>query len=84
MVGLKTISRDVIKVTPNPADDRVLVCLTSPTKQPLVPYFIYNGSGQIVKDGLISSCVQINTSNWKSGVYTFRTGSLTHRIVVSH
>ena len=84
MVGLKTISRDVIKVTPNPADDRVLVCLTSPTKQPLVPYFIYNGSGQIVKDGLISSCVQINTSSWKSGIYTFRMGSLTHRIVVQH
>jgi len=84
MVGLKTISRDVIKVTPNPADDRVLVCLTSPTKQPLVPYFIYNGSGQIVKDGLISSCIQINTSSWKSGIYTFRMGSLTHRIVVQH
>jgi hypothetical protein len=84
MVGLKTISRDIIKVTPNPADDRVLVCLTSPTKQPLVPYFIYNGSGQIVKDGLISSCVQINTSSWKSGIYTFRMGSLTHRIVVQH
>jgi len=84
MVGLKTISRDIIKVTPNPADDRVLVCLTSPTKQPLVPYFIYNGSGQIVKDGLISSCVQINTSSWKSGIYTFRMGGLTHRIVVQH
>jgi len=84
MVGLKTISKDVIKVTPNPADDRVLVCLTSPTKQPLVPYFIYNGSGQIVKDGLISSCIQINTSSWKSGIYTFRMGSLTHRIVVQH
>ena len=84
MVGLKTISRDIIKVTPNPADDRVLVCLTSPTKQPLVPYFIYNGSGQIVKDGLISSCIQINTSSWKSGIYTFRMGSLTHRIVVQH
>jgi len=84
IAGLKTLSRDVIKVTPNPADDRVLVCLTSPTKQPLVPYFIYSGSGQIVKDGLISSCIQINTSSWKSGIYTFRMGSLTHRIVVQH
>ena len=84
IAGLKTLSRDVIKVTPNPADDRVLVCLTYSTKQPLVPYFIYSGSGQIVKDGLISSCIQINTSSWKSGIYTFRMGSLTHRIVVQH
>jgi hypothetical protein len=84
MVGLKTISRDVIKVTPNPADDRVLVCLTYSTKQPLVPYFIYNGSGQIVKDGFISSCVQLNTSSWKNGVYTFRSRNLTQRIVVQH
>lgn len=84
MTGLKILSKDVIKVTPNPADDRVLVCLTSPTKQPLVPYFIYNGSGQIVKDGLISSCIQLNVSNWRNGVYTFRMGNITQRIVVSH
>jgi hypothetical protein len=82
--GLKTLSRDVIRVAPNPADDRVLVCLTYPTKQPLVPYFIYNGSGQIVKDGFISSCVQLNTSSWKDGVYTFRSRNLTQRIVISH
>ena len=82
--GLKTLSRDVIRVAPNPADDRVLVCLTYPTKQPLAPYFIYNGSGQIVKDGFISSCVQLNTSSWRDGVYTFRSRNLTQRIVISH
>jgi PKD repeat protein len=78
------VNRDVIKVSPNPADDRVLVCLTYSTKQPLVPYFIYNGSGQIIFSGLISSCVQINTSSWRNGIYVFRSGSVTQRIVVQH
>ena len=84
MLGLNTLNRDAIKSYPNPADDNVLICLTYPTKQPLVQYFIYNGSGQIIKDGLISNCVQLNTSSWKSGIYTFRSRNLTQRIVIQH
>ena len=84
MVGLNPLNRDVIKVTPNPTDDRVLVCLTYPTKQPILPYFIYNGSGQIISAGSISTCVQLTTSSWKNGVYTFRSGNVIQRIVVSH
>ena len=84
MVGLNPLNRDVIKVTPNPTDDRVLVCLTYPTKQPILPYFIYNGSGQIISAGSISTCVQLTTSSWKNGVYTFRSGNVIQRIVVQH
>jgi len=84
MLGLNTLNRDAIKSYPNPADDNVLICLTYPTKQPLVPYFIYNGSGQIIKDGLISNCVQLNTSSWRNGVYTFRSRNLIQRIVIQH
>jgi hypothetical protein len=84
MVGLNPLNRDVIKVTPNPTDDRVLVCLTYPTKQPILPYFIYNGSGQFISAGSISTCVQLTTSSWKNGVYTFRSGNVIQRIVVQH
>jgi hypothetical protein len=84
IMGLKVTSKDVIKAYPNPADDNVLICLTYPTKQPAVTYFIYNGSGQIISAGLISNCIQLNTSGWRNGVYTFKVGRMTQRIVIQH
>ena len=84
MSGVTALNRNIIKASPNPADDKTLVCLIYPTKQPTIPYFIYNGSGQIINSGFISSCVQLNTSGWKNGVYTFRASNTIQRIIVSH
>ena len=82
--GIPLISKNSVAVSPNPANDRVLVCLTTTTKNPICMYQIYNGSGQVVTTGSISSCVQINVSGWTNGVYTFRMGNITQRIVVQH
>lgn len=83
-LGISPLSRNFIKVTPNPANDKVLVCLTYTTKQPSIPYFVYTGSGNLVAAGLISSCVQLNTSSWGDGIYIFKSGSLTQRILIQH
>lgn len=84
MLGFSVLSRDRIKVTPNPANDKVLICLTSTTKQPLSPYCVYTSNGNIVSAGLISSCVQLNTSSWGDGIYIFKVGNLTQRILIQH
>ena len=77
-------NRNLVWVSPNPADVSILICLTFVTNQPLIPFFIYNGSGQIVESGYISSCIQLNTSSWKDGIYTFRAGNLAQRFIVKH
>lgn len=82
--GIPSISKNSIAISPNPANDKVTICLTTKTKNPICMYQIYNASGQTVMVGSISSCVQLNTSSWKDGVYTFRTGSLTQKILVQH
>jgi hypothetical protein len=84
ILSAPSISKNTIVIFPNPANDRVTICLTTKTKNPICMYQVYNGSGQVVTVGPISSCVQLNTSNWKDGVYTFRTGNVTQRIVVQH
>ena len=83
-LGTSVFNRNLVWVSPNPADVSILICLTFVTKQPLIPFFIYNGSGQIVESGYISSCIQLNTSSWKDGIYTFRAGNLAQRFIVKH
>ena len=83
-LGLPVISRNFIRVSPNPANDRVMTCVTFPTKQPRVPYFVYNGNGTIVDSGFIVSCMTLNTSAWRDGIYVIRIGNMTQRFVVQH
>lgn len=81
--GVTLISKNSIVVSPNPANDRVLVCLTTPIKNPLCIYVLYDVSGKVVMSGSISSCSQLNVSSLKDGIYTFKTGNLTQKIVIS-
>lgn len=82
--GFTLVSKNSIVVSPNPANDRVLVCLTTPIKNPICSYVLYDVNGKFVMSGSISSCTQLNVSSLKDGVYTFRMGNITQRIVVSH
>jgi len=84
ILGIPSISKNSITISPNPSNDRVLICLTTKTKNPICIYQVYNGSGQLVTSGSMSSCIHLNVSNWKDGIYTFRTNNLTQRIVVQH
>jgi hypothetical protein len=82
--GVTLISKNSVAVSPNPANDRVLICLTAPTKNPLCVYALYDVSGKVVMSGSISNCTQLNVSNLMNGIYTFKTGNLTQKIVISH
>ncbi len=82
--GIPSIGKNSIAVSPNPSNDRVLVCLTTPTKNPICAYVLYDASGKVVMSGSISNCTQLNVSNLTNGIYTFKTGNLTQKIVISH
>ena len=84
LMSLSVISRDNIRVFPIPADNKLDICLITSTKQPLVPYLIYDGNGRILYSGLISTYVQLNTTDWKDGVYTIKIGKLNQRIIINH
>jgi hypothetical protein len=82
--GVTLISKNSVAVSPNPANDRVLICLTAPAKNPLCAYVLYDARGKVVMSGSISNCTQLNVSNLTNGIYTFKTGNLTQKIVISH
>ena len=84
LMSLSVISRDNIRVFPIPADNKLDICLITSTKQPLVPYLIYDGNGRILYSGLISTYVQLNTTDWKDGVYTIKIGKLNQKIIINH
>lgn len=83
-LGLSVISRDNIRVFPIPADNKLDICLITSSKQPLVPYLIYDGNGRILYSGLISTYIQLNTTDWKDGVYLIKIGKLNQRIIINH
>jgi hypothetical protein len=45
---------------------------------------IYDGNGRILYSGLISTYVQLNTTDWKDGVYTIKIGKLNQKIIINH
>jgi hypothetical protein len=82
--GISFLTRNLIRISPNPSNDFVMICLTNNSKQPRQMYTIYDGNGRIVNDGIIVSCITLNTSSWRDGIYTVKIGSLVSRIVIRH
>jgi hypothetical protein len=82
--GISFLTRNFIRISPNPSNDFVMVCLTNNSKQPRQIYTIYDGNGRIINDGIIVSCITLNTLTWRDGIYTIKIGNLVSRIVVRH
>lgn len=81
---LITPSVNGIVVFPNPADDKIFITLTSPVKNPMTVFDVYNSDGKIVFTGKILSGMTINTSEYPEGVYIIKIGKLSQKFVVQH
>jgi hypothetical protein len=82
--GIPVLNRNNIRVNPNPAGCRLMVCLATSMKLPRQMYIIYDGNGRIITDGIISGCVYLDTYDWKNGIYTIKIGNSTQRFVIQH
>lgn len=67
VAGLNSESLNHVKVFPNPIQSK-LVINAELESYPLV-YELTNVSGQIVKQGVLSTDSELNTSNFQSGIY---------------
>lgn len=82
--GLKVFGKNNINVFPNPADNRIMVCITNSTRNVLCFYDVYNGSGKNITSGVMNGCVTLNTSQWVDGVYVLKSGNSIQRFIVKH
>ncbi len=73
-----------IKVTPNPADDKVIFTIASTTKLPSNTYEVYDSKGNLVLIGNMGGSICVGTYNLPNGVYVVRIGKLIQKFIVKH
>ena len=80
--AVSEISKNNLLISPNPAKDKVLICIVSNVKTPLSFYTIYNNQGSIVKYAPIKSCLEVNVSDLPNGMYIIKIGNSTQRFII--
>ena len=69
-----------VKIFPNPANtEGVTVLLNSVKKTDLS---VFNALGQVIYKATIQDEARINTQNWRSGLYLFKVGNITKKIIM--
>ncbi len=72
--------RQELKVYPNPATN--IVNIELPDQQELLPVFVYNLSGQLIKSIVPQNAnLSINTESWVPGMYIIRHGDKSARFI---
>ena len=80
--AVSEISKNNLLISPNPAKDKVLICIVINVKTPLSFYTIYNNQGSIVKYAPIKSCLEVNVSDLPNGMYIIKIGNSTQRFII--
>ena len=73
-----------IKITPNPADDKVIFTVASTDKVASNTYEIYDSKGKLVITGSMGGSICVGVSNLPNGTYVIKIGKLTQKFVVQH
>ena len=73
-----------IKITPNPADDKVIFSVASTDKVASNTYEIYDSKGKLVMTGSMGGSICVGVSNLPNGTYVIKIGKLTQKFVVQH
>jgi len=73
-----------IKVTPNPADDKVIFTVASTDKVASNTYEIYDSKGKLVMTGKMGGSICVGTGNLPNGTYVVKIGKLVQKFIVQH
>ena len=73
-----------IKVSPNPADDKVIFSVASTNKVAYNTYEIYDSKGKLVMSGSMGASICVGVGNLPNGVYIVKIGKLTQKFLVQH
>lgn len=70
-----------VLIYPNPANNYFTISFSENSER---QYEVLNTMGQTIRKSISSSNVaQVNTSDWSSGVYIFRSGGISKKVVIS-
>lgn len=73
-----------IKVSPNPADDKVIFSVASTNKVAYNTYQVYDSKGKLVLTGPMGASICVGVGNLPNGVYVVKIGKLTQKFLVQH
>ena len=73
-----------IKVSPNPADDKVIFSVASTNKVISNTYEVYDSKGKLVLSGKMGASICVGVSSLPNGVYVVKIGKLSQKFVVQH
>ena len=73
-----------IKISPNPADDKVIFTVASTDKVASNTYEIYDSKGKLVLTGTMGGSICVGVSNLPNGTYIIKIGKLTQKFIVQH
>lgn len=73
-----------IKVSPNPADDKVIFTVASTDKVASNTYEVYDSKGKLVLTGTMGGSICVGVSNLPNGTYIVKIGKLTQKFIVQH
>ena len=73
-----------IKISPNPADDKVIFTVASTDKVASNTYEVYDSKGKLVMTGKMGGSICVGVSNLPNGTYVVKIGGLVQKFIVSH
>lgn len=73
-----------IKISPNPADDKVIFTVASTDKAASNTYEVYDSKGKLVLTGTMGGGICVGVSNLPNGTYIVKIGKLTQKFIVQH
>ena len=73
-----------IKISPNPADDKVIFTVASTDKVASNTYEIYDSKGKLVLTGTMGGSICVGVGNLPNGTYIIKIGKLTQKFIVQH
>ena len=73
-----------IKVSPNPADDKVIFSVLSTNKVAYNTYEVYDSKGKLVLTGSMGGSICVGVGNLPNSVYVVKIGKLAQKFIVSH
>lgn len=73
-----------IKISPNPADDKVIFTVASTDKVASNTYEIYDSKGKLVMTGAMGGSICLGVSNLPNGTYIIKIRKLTQKFIVQH
>ncbi len=74
------LTENDVKIFPNPANTEGVTVLLNSTKN--TDLSVFNALGQVIYKATIQAEMRMDTQNWQSGLYLFKVGNITKKVII--